>query len=157
MLKSNSSFEVIPSLVSSVFFILQIIIGFYLLPDVTQITVLAYFGVGIYIFSGFIFGMLPVFEFRRKGGVKKGKSYIHTTKIVDTGIYSIVRHPQYICFMLFAIAGMLLFQHWIVICFGIPILPLTYIDLLNADKEGIKKFGESYKKYMKKVPRANWV
>ena len=32
-----------------------------------------------------------------------------------------------------------------------------YIDLINADKDGIKKFGNGYKKYMQKVPRANFL
>jgi protein-S-isoprenylcysteine O-methyltransferase Ste14 len=149
--------DVIPSTFASLLFILQIIVGIYLLSEISQIEILAYIGVGLYIFSGLIFGMLPTFEFRKKGGVKKGKSYIHTTKLVDTGIYSIVRHPQYITFIMFAIAGIFLFQHWIVIFLGIPVIPLTYADLLNADKEGIKKFGDDYKKYMKKVPRANFL
>ena len=118
---------------------------------------MAYFGVGIYIFSGLIFGMLPVFEFRKKGRVKKGKSYIYTTKLVDSSVYSIVRHPQYVTFMLWAIAGMLLFQHWIVICLGIPVIPLMYSDLINADKDGINKFGDEYKQYMRRVPRANFL
>ena len=52
---------------------------------------------------------------------------------------------------------MLLFQPWVVILVGIPIIPLTYIDLLKADKDGIDKFGEDYKAYMKKVPRANFL
>jgi len=155
--KETSWISVIPSTFASLLFILQIIIGIYLLSEVTQIEILAYLGVGLYIFSGLIFGMLPTFEFRKKGRVKKGKSYIHTTKLVDTGIYSIVRHPQYVTFILFAIAGMLLFQHWIVICLGIPVIPLTYLDLINADKEGIKKFGDDYKKYMQRVPRANFL
>ncbi len=158
MIKKNYSFiEVIPSTIASLLFISQIIVGIFLLSDVTQIQIIAYIGVGLYILSGVIFGMLPVFEFRKKGGVKKGKSYIHTTKLVDTGIYSIVRHPQYLTFMLWAIAGMLLFQHWIVICLGIPVIPLMYIDLINADKDGINKFGDDYKRYMKKVPRANFL
>ena len=76
--------------------------------------------------------------------------------VVDTGIYSIVRHPQYITFIFWAIAGMLLFQHWIVIILGIPVIPLTYIDLIKADKDGIKKFGNDYKEYMKRVPRVNF-
>ena len=59
-------------------------------------------------------------------------------------------------FILWAIAGMLLFQHWIIIILGIPILPLTYIDLIRADKDAIEKFGDDYKAYMKKVPRANF-
>ena len=53
---------------------------------------------------------------------------------MNTGIYSIVRHPQYITFIIWSIAGMLLFQHWIVTIIGIPIIPLTYIDLIKADK-----------------------
>ena len=135
--KETSWVYIFPSTFASLLFIMQIIVGLYLLSEVTQIKILAYAGIGLYIFSGCIFGMLPTFEFRKKGEVKKGKSYIHTTTLVDTGIYSIVRHPQYITFIMFAIAGMLLFQHWIVICLGIPVIPLTYIDLINADKDGI--------------------
>jgi len=154
--RSFSWTDVIPSTITSLLFISQIIVGIYLLSDVLQIEILAYIGVGLYIFSGLIFGMLPVVEFRKKGIVKKGKSYIHTTKLVDTGIYSIVRHPQYVTFILWAIAGMLLFQHWIIILLGIPIIPLTYIDLIRADKRLIEKFGDGYKQYIKKVPRVNF-
>ncbi len=142
---------------TTLLFISQIIVGVYLVSEVSQNEVLAYAGVGLYVFSGIIFGMLPVFEFRKKGGVRKGQSYIHTTKIVDTGIYSVVRHPQYITVIMWAIAGMLLFQHWIVILLGIPIFPLTYIDLIKADKDAIEKFGDDYKAYMKQVPRANFL
>ncbi len=123
----------------------------------SQIQILAYIGVGLYFVSGLVFGWLPVIEFRNKGGVRKGKSYIHTTQLVDTGIYSIVRHPQYVTFILWAIAGMLLFQHWIIILLGIPIIPLTYIDLIKADHNAIEKLGDDYKAYMKKVPRANFL
>jgi len=155
--KSHSWLNIIPSTLASVLFISQIVVGFFLLSEISQNENLAYFGVGIYVFSGLIFGMLPTFEFRKKGGVKKGKSYIHTTKIVDTGIYSIVRHPQYLTFMLWSIAGMLLFQHWIVILLGIPVLPLTYFDMIQADKDAIDKFKEDYEKYMQNVPRANFI
>ena len=155
--KSYSWTDVIPSIITSLLLFSQIISGIYLLSNINQNAILAYIGVGLYFFSGLIFGMLPVFEFRKKGRVKKGKSYIHTTKLVDTGIYSIVRHPQYITFILWAIAGMFIFQHWIVIILGIPIIPLTYIDLLRGDKRLINKFGDDYKKYMKKVPRVNFL
>ena len=155
--KGNSWLDVIPITLLTFLFIAQIIVGLYLLSDVSQIKILAYMGAGLYIFSGWIFGVLPIIEFRKKGRVKKGKSYIQTTKLVDTGIYSIVRHPQFVTFILWAIAGMLLFQHWIVILLGIPIIPLTYIDLVRADKRLIGKFGDEYKQYMQKVPRANFV
>jgi protein-S-isoprenylcysteine O-methyltransferase Ste14 len=32
-----------------------------------------------------------------------------------------------------------------------------YIDLHNADKDGVNRFGEVYEQYMKKVPRANFL
>jgi len=155
--KSHPWIDVIPSTFSSLLFISQIIVGIYLLSEVSQIKILAYIGVGLYVFSGIVFGMLPTVEFRKKGGVKKGESYIHTTKLVDTGIYSIIRHPQYVTFILWAIAGMLLFQHWIIILLGIPVIPLIYIDLIKADKDAIEKFGDDYKQYMQKVPRANFL
>jgi len=155
--KSFSWIDFVPVTLVSILFVSQIIVGIYLLSNVSQIEILAYIGVGLYVFSGLVFGWLPVMEFRKKGRVRKGKSYIHTTKLVDTGIYSIVRHPQYVTFILWAIAGMLLFQHWIVVLLGIPIVPLTYIDLIKADKDAIEKFGDDYKAYMRKVPRANFL
>lgn len=154
----NSSWtDWVPVTFNSLFFILQIIVGVFLLSEVAQVQFLAYGGVALYVFSGMIFGLLPIFEFRKKGGVKKGQSYIQTTKLVDSGIYSIVRHPQYVTFMLFGVAGMLLFQHWAVFLLGVPIMPLTYIDLVKADKDAIEKFGEAYETYMKKVPRMNFL
>jgi protein-S-isoprenylcysteine O-methyltransferase Ste14 len=155
--KSSSWTDFVPVTLVSILFVSQIIVGIYLLSEVSQIQILAYAGVGLYVFSGLVFGWLPIVEFRRKGGVRKGRSYIHTTKLVDTGIYSIVRHPQYTTFILWAIAGMLLFQHWIVVLLGIPIVPLTYIDLIKADEDAIEKFGDDYKAYMRKVPRANFL
>lgn len=146
-----------PGTISSILFILQIVVGIYLLPKVTQIEALAYVGVGLYVSSGVILGWLPVLEFHKKGGVKKGQSYVHTTRVVDTGIYSVVRHPQYVTFIMWAFSGMLLFQHWIVILLGGPIIPLTYIDLFREDKACVERFGDDYKAYMKKVPRANFL
>jgi protein-S-isoprenylcysteine O-methyltransferase Ste14 len=155
--KSSSWMDSVPVTLATILFIAQIAVGIYLLSGVSQIEILAYAGVGLYVFSGLVFGGLPVFEFRRKGGVKKGESYIRTTKLVDTGIYSVVRHPQYVTFMLWAIAGMLLFQHWIVVLLGVPVFPLTYIDLIKADKDATQKFGDEYRAYMERVPRANFM
>jgi protein-S-isoprenylcysteine O-methyltransferase Ste14 len=156
--RSFSWIDFVPVTLISILFILQIVVGInFLLSGVSQIDILAYAGVGLYVFSGLVFGWLPVVEFRRKGGVSRGKSYIHTTQLVDTGIYSIVRHPQYVTFILWALAGVLLFQHWIVVLLGIPIVPLTYIDLIRADRDAIEKFGDAYRAYLEKVPRANFL
>ena len=149
--------DIIPSILTTLLLLSQIISGIYLLSNVNQIAILSYIGVGLYVFSVLIFGMVPIFEFRKKGRIEMGKSYIHTTSFVDTGIYSIVRHLQYITFIIWAIAGYVLFQHWIVIILGIPVITLTYIYLINANKDGIKKFGDDYIHYIQRVPRANFL
>ena len=156
MLTKSSLMNYVPIILVTILFISQIIVGIFLLSSIYQIEILAWIGAGFYVFSGLVFGWLPIIEFRKKGRVRSGKSYIHTTLLVDSGIYSIVRHPQYVTFILWAIAGMLLFQHWIVILLGVPIIPLTYVDLIKADKNAIEKFGDSYKAYMQKVPQANF-
>ena len=158
MSPANSSWtRFVPVTLVSGLFVAQILVGIYLLPTVSQIETLAYAGAGLYAVAGLVFGGLPVIEFRKKGGVKKGNSYIRTTRLVDTGMYSIVRHPQYVTFMLWAAAGMLLFQHWSVVLLGAPIVPLTYVDLVKADEDAIEKFGDDYKAYMRRVPRANFL
>ena len=147
--------DAIPSIFAGFFFVSQMIYGF-VFVDNARIMWIEYLGIGIFLLSG-IFGMAPVIMFPKKGGVKKGKSFIHTTKIVDNGIYAIIRHPQYSAFILWAIGAMLLFQNWIVIILGIPVIILTYFDMVREDEVNIKKFGDSYKDYMKKVPRVNFI
>ena len=104
-----------------------------------------------------ILGFLPIFILKRKGGVSKGESYVHTKILVDTGIYAIVRHPQYTAGILFSLALILLAQNWLVLILGVILIPLLYIDIVMADKYEIEKFGDDYKHYMERVPRVNLV
>ena len=147
--------DALPSVIAGLLFIIMMIYGGFFI-DNPRIDIIKYLGVFVFILSG-VFGMAPVIIFRKKGGVKKGNSYMLTTKIVDTGLYSIVRHPQYSAFILWAIGGILLFQNEIVIVLGILMIILTYYDMTKEDKRNILKFGEPYKDYMKKVPRANFL
>lgn len=147
--------DTIPSVISTILFLLQMFYGFFIAKNVT-VLFLEYIGVAVFILSG-IFGMAPVIMFPKKGGVSKGKSFVYTTKVVDSGIYAIMRHPQYSSFILWAIAAMLLFQNIVVIVLGLPIFILIYYDMMKEEKRNINKFGESYKQYMKRVPRVNFL
>jgi protein-S-isoprenylcysteine O-methyltransferase Ste14 len=105
-----------------------------------------------------VFGWLPIFTFLRKGGVPKGKSFVHTTTLVETGVYAIVRHPQMgVAWLLMCISLMLIAQHWISVALGIPVMALAYLDLLKADQRLVEKFGDAYRRYMEMVPRVNFV
>ena len=103
-----------------------------------------------------IFGWLPIYTFRRKGDVK-GRGYIHTTTLVDSGVYGIVRHPQYLAGVLMSIAMPLITQHWAVLVFGILAIGLYYFSTFDEEKGCLEKFGPAYTEYMAKVPRLNFI
>jgi protein-S-isoprenylcysteine O-methyltransferase Ste14 len=106
--------------------------------------------------AGF-FGVAPIFTLRRRGGVSNGQSYIHTTILVDSGIYAVVRHPQYLSFMLLNTGLMLVAQHGLITVLGVAAIGLDYRIALEADREAIVKFGDDYRLYMDRVPRVNFL
>lgn len=81
-----------------------------------------------------VFSVVIIFlaggEFRKKAGAPKGKSIVHTTVVVDSGIYAVVRHPQYLGFILFVFALVLMSQNWLSVFSGImgSILFYRYIE-----------------------------
>jgi protein-S-isoprenylcysteine O-methyltransferase Ste14 len=105
-----------------------------------------------------LFGVLPIITLRQKGGVPKGKSYVHTTVLVDSDIYTIVRHPQGgVAGLLINLGVILITRHWLVIALGVVALALTYIDTFKEDRYYIDKFGDDYLRYVQRVPRVNLV
>jgi protein-S-isoprenylcysteine O-methyltransferase Ste14/phosphohistidine swiveling domain-containing protein len=140
-------------IVASILLVTQYILAFFVfkLPGWKPLQ-----GVGWVIWAiSVIFGVVPIFTFHQKGGVARGNSYVKTTRLVDTGLYAIVRHPQYMAGILFNLAMMLLAQHWLVILLGILSMILIYLDIQAADQEGIEKFGDAYRQYMQRVPQVN--
>ena len=102
-----------------------------------------------------IFGWLPIYRFRKKGGVARGKSYVQTTKLVDSGIYSIVRHPQYLAGVLMSLALTLIAQHWLVAALGAVAATTYYVSTVYEEQSSVEKFGEASRRYMERVPRMN--
>jgi protein-S-isoprenylcysteine O-methyltransferase Ste14 len=142
-------------LIASILIITQYILAFfvYKLPG---LPILQWIGWSIWVLS-VIFGIAPIFILRGRGGVAKGKSYVETTHLVDTSLYAIVRHPQYLAGILFNLSMMLLAQHWLVILLGVISAVLIYVDIRAADREGIEKFGDEYREYMQRVPQVNFL
>ena len=122
-------------------------------PNPNNIKVLFYIGWIIWAF-GMVLVMAPIIIFPRRGGIAKGKSFVHTTHLVDTGIYAVVRHPQYFGGILsIFVTTPLLYQHWLFVVLGIPGTILVYLGAKQADKRLIEKFGDEYIYYMQSVPR----
>ena len=134
--------------------VVQFVLMFFF--SVGGVPVLKVVGVVLWLVS-LIFGWVPVVTLRRLGQVGAGKSYIHTEHLVDTGVYGIIRHPQYVAVAAVNVGLALISQHWLVILVGVPAFVLACVQIGRADQEGIAKFGDEYREYMKRVPRANFV
>jgi protein-S-isoprenylcysteine O-methyltransferase Ste14 len=103
-----------------------------------------------------VFGWVPIFTFRKRGGVI-GRGYINTTRLVDSGIYAIVRHPQYLAGILISVALPFITQHWLVILPGLASILINYLDTYLEEEQNVEKFGDAYIQYMKRVPRLNFI
>jgi protein-S-isoprenylcysteine O-methyltransferase Ste14 len=80
-----------------------------------------------------LFGLLPIYTFRKWGGVPKGKGYIPTTILVDRGVYAIVRHPQYLAGILMSLALYLVSRHWAVALTGVLAMATSYISMVDEE------------------------
>ena len=105
---------------------------------------------------GMVLVMAPIVMFPRLGGVPRGKSFVSTTRLVSTGIYAVVRHPQYTggIYAIF-VTTLLWYPHWLFAVLGVIGIILTYLGAREEDKRLIEKFGDDYIAYMKMVPRMN--
>ena len=158
MKRAKFLYSLHPLLLSSIASVLtaaQVVLAFFLRGSSSE--ALQWAG-WICLWTSGIFGMLPIITFRRKGGVPKGKSYMKTTGLVDTGIYAIVRHPQGgTAWLLINLGVMLIAWHWTSVVLGLASMGLVYADTFKSDQYCIKKFGDAYRRYMRRVPRVNFV
>ena len=106
---------------------------------------------------GLVLIFLPKFAFRSKGNVEKEKDWTETSVLVDTGIYSVIRHPLYLGWLLMYLAIIFWSQHWLTIIIGIIGMICVYLISRQEDQRLVEKFGDDYKDYMQKVPRMNFL
>jgi protein-S-isoprenylcysteine O-methyltransferase Ste14 len=107
---------------------------------------------------GMVLVMAPIIMFPRKGGVNKGKSFVSTTRLVDSGIYSIIRHPQYTggIYAIF-LTTILWYPHWLFVVLGLIGIAVIYMGCREEDQRLIEKFGNDYVAYMERVPGMNFI
>jgi protein-S-isoprenylcysteine O-methyltransferase Ste14 len=140
----------------SALLLLQVILAFFVFRE-PKIQALSVAGWVLWTL-GTVFAILPIWALRTKGHVPEGKSYMATTALVDTEIYAIVRHPQGgTAGLLLNLALVLLGQQWLLVILAVVGMALIYMDTFGADEACIAKFGEEYERYMKRVPRVNFV
>jgi protein-S-isoprenylcysteine O-methyltransferase Ste14 len=95
--------------------------------------------------------------FETKGRSNEGERWLHTRTVVASGVYSVVRHPMYLSFMLTSLSLVFLSQHWLNLVLGIIVMGLLYNDMRREEKSNLERFGDGYQRYMEQVPRMNFV
>lgn len=133
----------------------QIVLAFILYDENANVAIINLGWVILWISA--IFGWLPIFTFKKLGKVPNGKAYLHTTVLVDRGVYAIVRHPQYLAGILMGLAFPLITQHWLVAVLGVVVMVVTYMSTFDEEASNIVKFGDEYRQYMQRVPRINFL
>ena len=106
---------------------------------------------------GLPFFLATAIYFPRKGKPQEGKSSMDVTVVVDTGLYGIVRHPQYLGCMSMMFASILVSQHWLSAIVGVPMALWLYTEIPKEEKGLIIRFGDDYRRYMERVPRLNLI
>ena len=107
---------------------------------------LQYFGV-LFFLIGMVFLILSLIMLMRN----------ETGKLLQTGVYGIVRYPMYLGAILLFAAMVLFLPHWIMLILAVINIIIVYSFMLMGEGQNIKKFGEDYREYMACVPRVNFV
>jgi protein-S-isoprenylcysteine O-methyltransferase Ste14 len=104
---------------------------------------------------GILLIVLAMTTLRRKGNLQEGGDFTATTVVVKHGIYSAVRHPLYLGWLLMYPAAMAVSQHWLIVVLGV--IGMVSIDQITrtADDQLVEKFGTEYEAYKEEVPRLN--
>ncbi|MDH4212214.1 MAG: isoprenylcysteine carboxylmethyltransferase family protein [candidate division WOR-3 bacterium] len=96
---------------------------------------------------GILLLIIAIVTLRQKG----------TAKLVDTGIYGIVRHPIYLAAMIMFFSHIFLGQHLVVLVSTAAAIACCYVSMVSGDQQNIEKFGDDYVQYMKRVPCMNFI
>lgn len=133
----------------------MVIFIYMLIGFIFQLFMLFFFGnwanLDIIMYLGFIFLGISVVLFlssnvlRKEGGMEKRKGFV-TTKLVETGIYRVIRHPIYLSLAYVFLGFGLISQHPLSLFFGFTMVILCYYFMIDE---------EDYLQYMKNVPRSN--
>jgi protein-S-isoprenylcysteine O-methyltransferase Ste14 len=98
---------------------------------------------------------LPFAQLAKHG--ESESNYMETKVLADRGLYAIVRHPQYLGYILLFAGFALLSQHWISFVIAAGGVATLYTQAVDEERFCQGKFGRAYDDYMARVPRFNLI
>ena len=107
--------------------------------------------------AALLFAFPPMFTLKRHGRVEEGGTYMHTTRVVDAGLFAIVRHPQYVGYSFFNLTFMCLTGRLVVVALGVAAIAFFYAHTYREERYLLETFGDDYRAYRRRVPRFNFL
>lgn len=99
--------------------------------------------------------ILSAVTLRVKG--KPPSGWEDTTEFIDIGIYRVVRHPIYLAAMVGAIGAMLVNFSLQAMVLNLAAVFMFVKTCIAEDEFNLGKFGDSYRDYVERVPRLNFL
>jgi protein-S-isoprenylcysteine O-methyltransferase Ste14 len=97
----------------------------------------------------------PFYFLKRHGALGEGAKFFETTRVVDRGVYAVVRHPQYLGYMFLVLGFTLHSQNYLTAIVGGTAIVLFYVQSIREERFCARQLGAEYVAYMKRVPRFN--
>ena len=97
----------------------------------------------------------PFYLLKKHGALGERARFFETTRVVDRGVYAIVRHPQYLGYMFLVLGFTLHSQHLLTAIIGGAAIVLFYVQSVREERYCARRLGGEYVEYMKRVPRFN--
>jgi protein-S-isoprenylcysteine O-methyltransferase Ste14 len=107
-----------------------------------------------------IFSFIILFQSRRNQKVAEQieNKIADSNILIEGGIYSVIRYPEYLGFKFLIIGLILISQHWISIFSGVIGITLFYLDIKNTDrKNNSETNSQGYREYINEVPMLNMI
>ena len=100
---------------------------------------------------------LPFIHLAKYGKPKLGDAFFETTRVADRGVYTIVRHPQYLGYMFLVVGFAGLDPHPAAIGLAGAAVAFFYLQCVLEERFCRDAFGEDYNQYVERVPRINFL
>ena len=101
-----------------------------------------------------VFGAM--YELKRKGQSKTG-DFTATNALIDTGLYGVISQPMTLGMAIWSIALIILFQSLVSLVLGVVSFLCFWMSARTEDEYNIRKFGDAYKEYSRRVPLWNLI
>ena len=104
---------------------------------------------------GALFIYWSLYALYRDGRLSNYGGALRTTALVDGGPYTIIRHPQYLGFMLINLTFMISNPHWLCVLCGAAAIAAFYFYTRQEERRLRRTFGPDYAAYLHDVPGFN--